>query len=197
MNDLKQAGGITTLISLADSLDSLREHFNRHQDKPRFLALLSPTCTECLDGAQAINMSIVSACPQAGISLSIVWINMLPKDSKSAAEIASQIIPDPRAAHFYDPHRRAGKAVAQVLGGNGKIAWDIYLFYTSGQEWHETPPYPAVWMHQLSKSHWADPARFRFGPDLIAALEEAVHTLLDTHPEFSSTQLEARWRGAQ
>lgn len=31
------------LVSLADSLQSLKEHFNRGQDGLRFLALLSPT----------------------------------------------------------------------------------------------------------------------------------------------------------
>lgn len=31
------------LTSLADSLEPLREHFNAHKDKYRFVALLSPT----------------------------------------------------------------------------------------------------------------------------------------------------------
>ena len=31
-----------TLCSLADSLQPLKDHFNRDKDKPRFLALLSP-----------------------------------------------------------------------------------------------------------------------------------------------------------
>jgi hypothetical protein len=31
------------LISLADSLDALRERFNAEKDKPRVLAILSPT----------------------------------------------------------------------------------------------------------------------------------------------------------
>jgi hypothetical protein len=33
----------STLISLADSLGPLQQHFNKNSDRLRFLALLSPT----------------------------------------------------------------------------------------------------------------------------------------------------------
>lgn len=166
------------IISLADSLYPLRQHFNRHQDFPRFLALLSPTCKECVEGARAIKKSIVTTYPQAPISLSIVWINMLQGDDIAAAKRAARIISDPRVRHFYDPQRLAGKTIAHILGGSGKVAWDIYLFYSKVVEWKETPPQPLVWVHQLTESRWADAEHYHTGPDLITALSAAAQGIL-------------------
>lgn len=174
---LTAAGTRPLLTSLADSLNPLQQHFNRHGNKMRFLALLSPTCPECVFGAGAIKTAIIDSFPQAQISLSIVWINMLREDSEATAKIAAQIIIDPRALHFHDPQRSAGRAVAQALGDEGKVAWDTYLFYAPGQDWQGSPPRPVAWMHQLTRSPWADPEHFRFGSDLVAGLGEAAKRL--------------------
>jgi len=30
-----------------------------------------------------------------------------------------------------------------------RVAWDLFLLYDAGSVWHEDPPVPALWMHQL------------------------------------------------
>ncbi|MBI3287633.1 MAG: hypothetical protein HYZ68_06250 [Chloroflexi bacterium] len=120
--------------------------------------------------------------PHAAISVSIVWINMLGSDTEDAARRWAPTIEDPRARHFYDPQRRAGRAIAQSLGGQGKIAWDIYLFYDKDSEWNEGPPMPIDWVHQLTGSSWADAARYHVGDRLAEKLRETMKRLTEARP---------------
>ncbi|MFC1879949.1 hypothetical protein ACFL2S_00445 [Thermodesulfobacteriota bacterium] len=121
--------------------------------------------------------SIIETFPDADINVAIVWINKLPTDSRKAAEKSAGTFNDPRICQFYDPQQRSGKAVANSLGWLGKVAWDIYLFYTAGSQWHETPPAPANWVHQLTDP-WADPDRLRTGDDLVRELAKSMKRLL-------------------
>jgi hypothetical protein len=106
------------------------------------------------------------------ISVSIVWTAMLEGDSEEAATAATAMVPD--ACHYYDPDRRVGRAIARRMGGEGKIAWDIYLFFTPESTWGEEPPLPADWVHQLQGAAWADPVRYHRGDDLVAALDSLM-----------------------
>lgn len=130
-------------------------------------------------GARAVRQSIIEGFPQATIGVGIVWINMLTGDTEAAAAESAQIVDDARVRHFYDPEQRAGKAVAQSLGWEGKVAWDIYLFYPKGSRWGDSPPVPSRWMYQLSES-WVDPAHYRWGDDLLAELHETMNKLMHT-----------------
>jgi hypothetical protein len=117
--------------------------------------------------------------PHANVSVSIVWVNMLTSDSEATARTSTRIIDDPRVRHFYDPEKRAGKVVAESLGGQDRVAWDIYLFYAEGSEWDDGPPAPSCWMHQLTGSSWADPARYHCGDDLVEELRKTTKELTD------------------
>lgn len=117
----------------------------------------------------------MSGFPNADISVSIVWIDMLPPDNLSAAEQSALMIGDHRARHFHDPHRRAGQVVAQSLGEPGMIAWDIYLFYAAGEEWEAAMPAPVYWAHQLSATGWGD--HYHWGDDCYAELYRAFQRL--------------------
>jgi len=99
---------------------------------------------------------------------------MLETDNEQAARVSSGLLDDPRVIHFYDPEKRFGKAIAEGLHGEGKTAWDIYLFYKPGVQWVETPPQPVSWMHQLYPSSWADPNYYRTGQDLVEELRKSV-----------------------
>ena len=104
---------------------------------------------------------------------------MLQGDMELRAQESARIIDDPRVRHFHDPEKRSGKAIAQSLGGKGKVAWDIYLFYAKGSEWVEDPPRPTDWMHQCSSNGWADPAHFHFGDDLVEELHKTMKRLTE------------------
>ena len=120
--------------------------------------------------------SVAESFPQADIKIAIVWINKIPSDSRKAAEKASGIFNDHRIRQFYDPNQLSGRAVADSLGWQGRIAWDIYLFYGSGSQWSEKPPAPVDWMHQL-KDRWADSERQRLGDDLVRGLAARMKKL--------------------
>jgi hypothetical protein len=124
-----------------------------------------------------VQNSIVAAFPRAAIRVILVWIPMYPGDSLAEAVKSSQRFADSRVQHFYDSELLAGKTIAQSLGGQGKIAWDAYLFYPRGSEWIETSPTPVFWMHQLTGTTWADATRYRTGDDLSSGLRDAMRQL--------------------
>ena len=131
-----------------------------------------------MQGARAVQASIINKFPNADISISIVWIKKLPGDSEQTAQKAAAMFKDHRVAHFYDSKKGSGKAIANRLGWTGQVAWDIYLFYEAGVEWVNTAPQPAYWMHQL-KDGWADKAHYRTGNGLVNELLNAMTRLLD------------------
>ena len=129
-----------------------------------------------MQGARAVQESIIKKFPDADIGINIVWIKKLSGDSEETAKEAAEMFTDHRAVNFYDPNKISGKAIANGLGGTGNVAWDIYLFYRPGDEWTDAPPRPIHWMHQL-KDDWADKAYFRTGDDLVNELFNTMTTL--------------------
>ena len=126
-----------------------------------------------MQGARAVQESIISKYSIADLSISLVWIEMLPEDSKEKARLETGNFSDPRAHHFYDPNKRSGAAIADSLGYKDRVAWDVYLFYTAGVDWIETPPAPTAWMHQLSET-WLDRKHYHKGDDLIRELSQTM-----------------------
>ena len=166
------------IITLTGSLDPLKDQFNNNKEKIRFLALLSPTCPLWRDqGARAIHDTIITKFPDADIAASIVWIPILNKDSIDTALPSVKYLSDKRFQHFYDHDQIAGKAVAESIGWDGHVAWDIYLLYAPHTGWNKVPPAPESWMHQL-KNSWAHREHFRTGDGLVNALFKAMTTLL-------------------
>jgi hypothetical protein len=127
-------------------------------------------------GARAVQRSVFESFPDADISGSIVWINMLQGDTHATAQESARILDDARVRHFHDPRRRTGKAIARSLGGQSEVAWDIYLFFAEGRNWVGEPPPPVEWTHQLSAG-WADPEHLRFGDDLVKELHRIMKKL--------------------
>jgi len=102
---------------------------------------------------------------------------MLPGDSEITAKEKAVIFNDPRVLQFWDPDRLSGKAIADGLGYEDRVAWDIYLFYTPESEWIEHPPEPAGWMHQITEG-WADRDHFFTGDDLGKKMYDTARGLL-------------------
>lgn len=121
--------------------------------------------------------SIINKFPNADICISIVWIKKLSGDSEQTAKKTAAMFKDPRVVHFYDPKQSSGKTIANCLGWTGNVAWDIYLFYKSGDGWVDIPPLPIYWMHQL-KDSWADKEHFHTGDGLAKELLNAMTKLL-------------------
>lgn len=98
-------------------------------------------------------------------------------DTEGAALKAAHSIREPRVRHFYDAQKVVGRAIARSLGGDGQIAWDIYLFYETGVTWQQRPPEPVAWAHQLAACDWADTAHRRCGEDLLKELRRVMDNL--------------------
>ena len=107
----------------------------------------------------------------------IVWVEMLPEDGEADVEALAWQMADARISWYHDPKQRAGKAVAASLGAPGNIAWDVYLFFDTREEWEGQPPVPTDWVHQLSDP-WADPTRHHFGDRLEPELGRLLKSLL-------------------
>ncbi len=119
--------------------------------------------------------SVLEGFPDADISVSVVWMHVLPDDTKAAARAAARTIDDPRVRHFDDPRQRSGAAITDRLEWAGRIAWDIYLFYGRDSRWTEVPPAAVDFMHQLI---W-EPSHFRTGDDLVKGLGDAIQMMLE------------------
>ena len=102
---------------------------------------------------------------------------MLPNDSIETAIKAASPFTDSRVSHFFDPEKQVGKAVANSLKWEERIAWDIYLHYAPGQKWTEQPPEPLYYAHQLTNA-WADRDHYRVAPDLPEELRVSMEKLI-------------------
>ena len=107
--------------------------------------------------------------PDADISASIVWIPILDNDSFEAAIPSVKFLSDKRIQHYYDQNQIVGKEIANTVGWDGHIAWDIYLFYEPDAIWTDLPPKPTYRMHQLTDS-WADREHYHTDDDLVNGL---------------------------
>jgi hypothetical protein len=123
-----------------------------------------------------VQETIIEGFAHFPITVAIVWTDMLPPDNEAAATSSARLIRGSRVQHFYDPNALAGKAIAASLGGSGAIAWDIYLFFPSGLQWHQEPPRPVEWAHQLSDA-WIDPKHFHWNDGLVRELQRIMTQL--------------------
>lgn len=117
----------------------------------------------------------------APLVVGIIWIPMLAEDTLSAARVMAAEIADRRVRHFYDAQRRAGKAIAKMLGGAGETAWDTYLFYEDGEVWQSQPPTPTRWTHQLTDCQWIDAKYLRTGALLHQTIGYFMQSLTAEH----------------
>jgi copper chaperone CopZ len=162
------------LVLLRESLAPLVADFNAASGKPRFLAILSPSCGECAHGAEAVREALLQDGAAPKLEIFVVWAKVLPEDDEAAARTSSALF-DSRVRQYYDPARRAGtafrkdiypEAVAQMRRSlpTGHLLtqrfasrdpaqpeWDIYLFFGPDAEWKMKPPLPARFLRQVMR----------------------------------------------
>jgi copper chaperone len=168
-----QASTAPGLVSLADGITPLVSAFNAAQAQPRFVTILSPTCSACVHGAEAVKAAILSA--GADRDVFVVWVPMLAGDDAAAATRASATLAAPRVRQYWDPERRVGTSfrkdlfadaasrmrssapadhpMAEHLGHreDTQPEWDIYMFYDAGTQWGDRAPKPASWVRQTAR----------------------------------------------
>lgn len=105
----------------------------------------------------------------------VAWVPILPDDKGAAARESRTLVPNARAAHFWDAGRALPPLFAAVLGlPEGWPAWDVYLLYDRGATWEQEPPAPSYWEHQLGDQPAAPKLDgMRFAAKVRAILESA------------------------
>lgn len=170
---------LRSVTLLADDLSPLREQFNASSDRWRVVSLVSPTCSECILGTEAVAREIASRYPASQVAVLTVWIPMLPTDNESAAKASATLLAPDRANQFYDSRQQLGSRVAQqTFAGfyararkslpddhwlatalddrieQNRPQWDLYMLYAPGVQWDESniaPPMPTHWIRHLGR----------------------------------------------
>ena len=161
------------LVSLSDGVSRLASDFNAAKARPRFVAILSPTCSACVHGAEAIKAAILPARDE--LDVFIVWAPMLEGDGAASASTSAAALRAPGVWQYWDPSRRVGASfrkdvfpdalasmrrslseghfLREYLADREKDQpeWDIYLFFEAGTHWAERPPAPARWVRQTAR----------------------------------------------
>lgn len=151
--------------------------------------MVSPTCSECVLGAEAVQKEITGRYPMGGVAAVVIWIPMLEPDNQRAANTAATIFPPGRAAQFYDADQRVGRGYARdtfagfrqrarrVLAddhplaraidedGTGKPEWDLYMLYAPGVTWEASPPIPTRWLRHFGRGEDGRSLFWRDSPD--------------------------------
>ncbi|MCI0630207.1 MAG: hypothetical protein L0Y44_06075 [Phycisphaerales bacterium] len=163
---------------LGDDLSPLREAFNASRERWRVLSIVSPTCSECVSGAEVVEREITARYPSSQVAVLAVWIPMLERDSENAARASATIFPAGRATQFYDSGQHVGWEYARkTFDGFPERArrslpeghwltdaledraehirpqWDIYMLYAAGVVWDsgKGPPMPTHWIRHFGR----------------------------------------------
>ncbi|MHB2016299.1 MAG: hypothetical protein ACYCW6_05060 [Candidatus Xenobia bacterium] len=110
--------------------------------------------------------TLFASLPSPGLRGLVAFLPMLERDSR--AEVPAS--PDARLEVSWEP--ALATTFAPVLGV--PRAWDVYMLYRAGVQWHGAPPVPDFWMHQLDA---ADPKRRLCPQDLTAAARRLLKSL--------------------
>lgn len=166
-------------LKVLTKMDELKDAFNNQTGKVKFVAILSSTCGWCLQGAQAVQQTVIESMKNKDISVIIVWTNMLKSDDKGNAYKAASMFKDPSIAQFFDEGNKFGDLVARRLNPKGEKAWDIYMFFDKEDHWNNSIPRPFEYAHQLiAELHpWADNTKYFCGYDLTKRLNDIIASL--------------------
>jgi len=166
-----------TVVRLDDDLARLQDAFNAKSDRWRAVALVSPTCSECVYGAEAVRKEITDRYPGESVQTISIWIPMLPTDSEKAARDSASIFPPEGIPQFYDSRQKVGWAYSRGTFAefvnrarkslpdghyltehfdNPQVRerpqWDLYMLYAPGVRWEGTPPLPTHWIRHCGRT---------------------------------------------
>ncbi len=167
-------------LRVISNVSEIQKAFNQLTGKTKFVAILSPTCDWCLQGAKSIQQAVLEKSNvHKDISVIIIWTNMLKTDDQSSASNAASLFNEKNVIQFFDLENEFGDVVAQRLNTQGKKAWDIYLFFDKDAQWSKELPKPFDYAHQLysTANPWVDKTKYSCGPELTKRLGEIVTSI--------------------
>jgi hypothetical protein len=140
------AASVHPLAAQEPVLDQLKAQFNEDQGVLRLVVLVSPTCPECVGGADWIADYILIRYPDLPLNVYAVWYEMYPGDSPDDFPAAQGLMPDRRVTHWWDPTKDVGRWFTHVVPTNlkGEIQWDAFYLYSEDATWGEEDPAPLL-----------------------------------------------------
>lgn len=106
----------------------------------------------CLRGASEVEQQLLLKQPDPRLRAYVIWVPKL-RGAEKDVPVATRLLPDDRAEHFWDSTAAVMGAFTRTLGF-GEDAWDVYLLYGPEARWDgEIPPKPEYWMHQLGSKN--------------------------------------------
>ena len=163
---------------ISDDLAPVRDAFNASPDQWRVVSLVSPTCSECIYGAEVVEHEMTTRYPQSKVAAIAIWIPMLSLDNEQAARASATIFRPDRAVQFYDSKQQVGfeyarrtfegfpeRAKQSLPKGHWltdafedraeliRPQWDLYMLYAPGARWSEgeAPPMPTHWIRHFGR----------------------------------------------
>lgn len=102
-------------------------------------------------GAGAVLDVVARRAAEDGIDVHIVWLPMLPEDTRDAAVALARQSKGLPVRNWWDGDRHVARLVARAIAIRpAEEAWDVYLVYASDAVWKDDAPSPLDWVHQLS-----------------------------------------------
>jgi hypothetical protein len=135
---------------LGTEVDALREAFNAAEDRPRVIALLSPTCPRCAESSEAILRALENAPDGVEPTVFVVWLEVFAVDDADACRDAMGRFAGTPVQGFVDDLRVAGRTLTRGRLPIG-VARHLFLWYEPGKTWGSGPPAPTGWGHQLRR----------------------------------------------
>jgi hypothetical protein len=123
-------------------LDQLKVRFNRDAGVLRLVVLVSPTCPECVGGADWVDTYVLKRYPDLPLRVYTVWYEMYPGDSPDDFPAAQKLLADGRVTHWWDDTKEVGRWFTEVAPTNlkGEIQWDAYYLYGEESRWEDGHP---------------------------------------------------------
>jgi hypothetical protein len=156
------------------TLEDLVKQFNNDDDMIRIVAILSPSCQDCLHAKKDLERTVQRFASSGKIKEIVIWH---PSAGSEAEE--------PSILLFNDESGEIARSFGKSMSLNEK-ALHVYLLYPPRIRWEgldQTPPSPAFWMHQsanLGRKNYFDPSKFE---------EETKFLIESEDPDFSDGQV--------
>jgi hypothetical protein len=140
------------LVILATSTDlaNVKSTFNRHKDRKRIIAVLSPTCGACLRGASMLDEML----RRSDAYLIVIWEPILRTDVLRPRTAVLAHAANSRVQQYWDPEHYVAKELALAIRAKALAEpqccftsgyyWDIAAVFPQGAEWGDSMPPPTL-----------------------------------------------------